>query len=78
MLRAWSVLPDAGPGLVVAVAQCGRVRLRAGDDREAAAIDRWQRGGGAWEWELRSRPWSRSAWEVDPSPWHEALAALDG
>ena len=49
-----------------------------GDEREAAAIDRWQRSGGAWEWELRGRPWSRSSWEIDPSPWHEALAALDG
>lgn len=50
----------------------------AGDAREAAAIERWQRSGGAWEWQRRGCPWGRSAWEADPSRWHEALAALDG
>ena len=49
---------------------------QAGDEREAAAIDRWQRGGGAWEWELRNRPWARSDWERDGSPWTRALAEL--
>jgi hypothetical protein len=48
----------------------------AGDEREAAAIDRWQRSGGAWEGELRNRPWARSDWERDGSPWTSALAEL--
>ena len=49
-------------------------RWTAGSPREAAAVERWQHSPERARWGAAGRPWSRSAWEVDRSPWESALA----
>ena len=47
-----------------------------GDAKEAAALRRWKARGGCIEGEDQGGPWARSSWEIDTSPWAEAVAAL--
>ena len=44
-------------------------RWRSGDARELQAIAHWEQRGGRRQWQLEGRPWPRSAWEQDRSPW---------
>jgi hypothetical protein len=51
-------------------------RWTARSAREAEAIERWRGSVERHRWEAAGKPWPRSEWEADPTPWMEALASL--